>query len=239
MGLSLTVLGASGSYPGPGSACSGYLVRSSSTTVWLDAGSGTLANLQRHVAIGDVDAIVLTHEHPDHWTDLLGYYIATKYYMPRDAVPVYAPESLRDHAYYHDAPLDWRVVTDADTVEIGDLRLTFSRTDHPPETLATRVDGDGRSIVYTADTGPGWEPARFGRGVDLLLSEATFLASGDDVPHHLSADIAGRFARDAAAQRLVVTHLQPGLDREACRAEAHASYGRDVVVATENEEYHL
>lgn len=78
-GMSLTVLGCCGSYPGPGQACSGYLVRAIGTSVWVDAGTGTLANLQRHVRLQEVDAIVLSHEHPDHWMDLTGAYVAAKY----------------------------------------------------------------------------------------------------------------------------------------------------------------
>src|SRR5581483_215884 len=72
----LTVLGCSGSYPGPAQACSGYLLRCQGTVIWLDAGSGTLANLQRHVGLAEVDAVVLTHEHPDHWSDIEGYAVA-------------------------------------------------------------------------------------------------------------------------------------------------------------------
>lgn len=239
MGLTLTVLGSSGSYPEAGRACAGFLVRSGSTTVWLDAGSGSLANLQRHVALDAVDAVVLSHEHPDHWADLSGFYVASRYYLGRDRVPVYAPEGLRDRAYYRDAPLDWRVVTDGSVVEVGDLRFGFSRTDHPPETLAARIDGGGSAMTYTADTGPGWEPARLGVGVDLVLSEATFLASGTEIPHHLSAADAGRLAAEARAGRLVVTHLQPGTDRTQCAAEASTAFGGPVAVATENEEYVL
>ncbi len=239
MGLTVTVLGSSGSYPEAGRACAGYLVRAGSTAVWLDAGSGSLANLQRHVALDAVDAVVLSHEHPDHWADLSGFYVANRYYLGRQHVPVYAPEGLRDHAYYRDAPLDWHVVTDGSVAEVGDLRFSFSRTDHPPETLAARVDGGGSSMVYTADTGPAWEPARLGAGVDLLLSEATYLASGDGIPHHLSAADAGRLAREAGARRLVVTHLQPGTDRAECAAEASAAFAGAVAVATENEEYVL
>ena len=84
--LTLTVLGCSGSYPGPGQACSGYLVRSGGTTVWLDAGTGTLANLQLHVGLDQVDAIVLSHQHPDHWSDIDNFYVACKYVVQRQDV---------------------------------------------------------------------------------------------------------------------------------------------------------
>ncbi|HMC51941.1 MAG TPA: MBL fold metallo-hydrolase, partial [Acidimicrobiales bacterium] len=83
MALTLTVLGCDGSYPGPGGACSGYLVRGGGVRLWLDAGSGTMANLQRHVGLDEIDAVVLSHEHPDHWTDLEAYYVACAYGIER------------------------------------------------------------------------------------------------------------------------------------------------------------
>lgn len=238
MALKLTILGRCGSYPGPGQACSGYLVRSGATTLMLDAGSGTLANLQRHVSIKDVDGIVLTHEHPDHWTDVTGFYVATKYYLELRDIPVFAPASVREHVYYNDAPIEWRVVTDGARVSFRDLQLGFAKTDHPPETLAVRIDGGGRSLAYTADTGPAWELSSLGGGIDLALCEATYL-DGDDAapPHHLSAREAGAMARAAGVGRLVLTHLQPGTDPHESLRQAEAAFGGPVSVAEENEDY--
>jgi len=237
VGLKLTILGRCGSYPGPGEACSGYLVRSASTTLMVDAGSGTLANLQRHVAIDDVDGIVLTHEHPDHWTDVTGFYVASKYYLRMKNVPVFAPVSVRDHVYYNDDPIDWRVVTDGDRVSFGDLELRFSRTNHPPETLAVRIDADGRSLAYSADTAPGWSFSSLGDDIDLGLCEATFLAEHEGKAQHLSARQAGAMAKAAGVKRLVLTHLQPGTDPVESQREASATFGGPVSVAEENEDY--
>jgi ribonuclease BN (tRNA processing enzyme) len=237
VGLSVTILGCAGSYPGPGGACSSYLVRSSTTTLWLDAGSGSLANLQRHVGILDVDAVVLSHEHPDHTGDLAGFYVACKYYLHRERVPVYAPASVADTLYYSGPPIDWRKVADGSEAEVGDLRLTFSRTDHGPETLAVRVDGDGRSLGYSADSGPAWSLAKLGPGLDLALCEATYLSDSEGRAQHMSARQDGQSAREAGVGRLVLTHQQPGVDPEAVRAEGAAAFGRDVDVAVVGAEF--
>lgn len=238
MALEVTVLGCCGSYPGPGGACSGYLVRADGTTVWLDAGSGTLANLQRHVALAEVDAVVLTHEHPDHWSDLQGYWVACTYALERRGVPVYAPAGLRERLSDHVEPaFSWQVVADGHRVRIGSLDVRFSRTDHPPETLAVRVDGAGRSLAYSADTGPGWSFASLGTGIDLGLCEATYLADREGTAGHLSARQAGAMARDAGLARLVLTHVWPTVAPEATEAEASAAYGGPVELARMHETY--
>ena len=238
MALTVTVLGCCGSFPGPGGACSGYLVRGGGTTLWLDAGSGTLANLQRHVALDGVDAVVLSHEHPDHWTDVEGYRVACAYVLHRSGVPVLAPAGVRRRLSEDPAPtLDWQAVADGDDLEVGGLRLRFSRTDHPPETLAVMVHGEGRSLAYSADTGPGWSFEAFGEKPDLALCEATYLADHEGEGGHLSARQAGAMARQAQVGRLVLTHLRPTVEPTRSRDEASSAYGAPVEVATMHEEY--
>ena len=235
MGLSITVLGCSGSYSAPGLACTGYLVSSDTTRVWLDAGPGTLANLQRHRPLTEIDAIVVTHEHPDHWLDLAMAYIACRYFLDRAPMPVYGTAGTHALAQAlagaHDlAPtLDWRTITDGDSAAIGDQQWRFSRTDHPVETLAPRVDSGGRSFAFSADTGDRWSFARLGEDIDLALCEATFLHE-DLVPPspHLSARQAGAMAAEAGVKRLLLTHLAPGSDAAAFGPEAAAAFGAPV-----------
>lgn len=236
--MSLTVLGCCGSYPGPGGACSGYLVEAAGTTLWLDAGSGTLANLQRHVGLADVDAVVVSHEHPDHWSDLEGFRVACAHVLGREGVPVYGPAGVLRHLSEDPAPaLDWHLVTDGDRVAVGHLELAFSRTDHPPETLAVRIEGEGRSLGYSADTGPGWSLEALGPGVDLALCEATFLAGDEGRGGHLSARQAAAMARRAGVGALLLTHLWPVVDPEESKQEASAAYGGPVGLAAMHERY--
>ena len=239
MGLTLTVLGCCGTYASPGGACSGYLVGDGSTNVWVDAGSGTLANLQRHLGLDRVDALVLSHEHPDHWSDLEGFFNVCRFVTQREGIPVYAPAGLKGRTYNEDeAPyLVWRDVADGDRIGIGAIEFTFSRTDHGPETLAMRIDAAGRSIGYSADTGPDWALEALGSGLDLALCEATFQREQEGTAQHLSARQAGETARAVQAGRLLLTHLWPTMDPERSRAEAAAAYGHAVEVAGTNERY--
>lgn len=232
--VTVTVLGCSGSYPGPGGACSGYLVDDGSTRLWVDAGSGTLANLQRHLDPARLDAILLSHEHPDHWADLEGWQNVLRFVLIRQGFPVYAPAGLRQHVYQDMSPwVAWNDVAEADKVTIGTFDVTFSRTDHGPETLAMRIDapGLGKSLGYSADTGPGWSLEALGSGLDLAVVEATVPQSLEGAMQHLSARQAGQTARAAGAAGLVLTHLWPNLDASRAQDEGSDAFGAPVELA--------
>jgi ribonuclease BN (tRNA processing enzyme) len=234
VGLTCTVLGSCGSYAGPGGACSSYLVEGGGVTVWVDAGSGSLANLQRHAALSDVDAVLISHEHPDHWHDIEGFAVAARYALGLAPVPLYAPAGIRRRMMAPADAFSWHDVTDGDGVSLGGIDVTFSRTDHGPETLAMRFASDGAALGYSADSGPGWSLEALGSGLDLALCEATYLADREGTLQHLSARQAGASARSAGAARLVITHLQPTVGPAAAGREASEAFGRPVEVATEH-----
>ena len=239
--MKLTVLGCNGSYPGPGGAGSSYLVQSGATTLWVDCGPGSLANLQRHIALNDVTAIVLTHEHPDHWTDIEGYFVAVHYGEFDGPGPrVLAPQGIKERMYFEaDELFDWTVVTDGSTDAVDGVGLTFSRTDHPPETRAVRFDSEGKSLAYTADSGPGWSLEALGPGLDLVLCEATFFQDREGTVQHMSGRQAGLAARAAGARRLMITHVWPTYSPAEIAAEAETTFGRPVEYAVMNESTEL
>jgi ribonuclease BN (tRNA processing enzyme) len=236
MAMELTVLGCSGSYGAPGNdACSGYLVRSNGTSIWMDCGNGTFGHLQEHVKVEDLTAVVLTHGHPDHCVDIYGLHVLLRYGIGRSHVPVFAPEGLEHHLMslvsdFGDA-FDWNAVGDGDTTRVGDIDLCFSRTDHPPPTYAVEATAGGKRIVYTADTGPGWTVGAFAPGADLVLSEASYLHEHRPAPIHLSARQAGEAAREAEAKRLILTHLWPQIEPALAAEEGAEAFGGPVTLA--------
>jgi ribonuclease BN (tRNA processing enzyme) len=242
-GLTLTVLGCSGTYPGADSACSGYLVRSPAASVVVDLGAGTLANLQRHLAVGDIDAVVLTHVHPDHWLDLPLLRNAMRYVLGLDGLAVHgtAETWLMAEVVIGELPptLVWHSIDETSVLEVGDQVLRFSRTDHSVETLAVRVEAGARSLLYSADTGSGWDPGAAGAGVDLLVCEASLRSEDEGQVQHLSAREAGKLARAMGAGRLVVTHVVPGVDPESQRELAERAFGGPVELATANRSYQV
>jgi ribonuclease BN (tRNA processing enzyme) len=242
----LTVLGCDGSYPGPGGAASGYLVEVAGVAVWLDAGPGTFANLQLVSDPGAIDAVILSHEHPDHWSDVDSYAVWLRERAPTHPVPVYAPPGLRARSYFAEDPvLTWHEIEPSQRVALASrdgggtgILCSFSATDHGPPTLAVRVDVGGqprqspaRSLVYSADTGPGWSPEELGPGIELLLCEATYTRDHEGEARHLSGRQAGSTALAAGVGRLVLTHRRPSVAEGALAAEADEAFGRPVHLA--------
>ncbi len=242
--MKVTVLGCCGSYAAPGGACSGYLVQGGGVILWLDAGPGTLANLQRHIDLEDLDGVVLTHAHPDHWVDFLPYHNVIRYIRKRSGLPVWSPRRVRELVEAVNGNLthavDWHVIDESSHVEAGGLRLSFARTDHGPETLAVRVDDvAGGSLGYSADTGPAWSLAELGRGLDAALVEATFPIEDEGRFQHLSARQAGLQATAAGVGRLLLTHIQPGLDPDRQVADARAVFDGPIEAVTTNATYEI
>ncbi len=235
--MELTVLGCSGSYGGQtSSACSGYLLQSGDANIWLDCGNGTFGHLQQHIRAEDLTAVVLTHEHPDHCVDVYGLHVLTRYGLEREGLPVYAPEGLADHLGQlvggdWGGAFEWLPIDEDEKVKIGGVDLRFSRTDHPPPTYAVEATADGRRMIYTSDTGPGWDVSAFEPGADLVLSEATYEHGKKPVEIHLSAHEAGTMAREARARRLMLTHLWPRLDPHKVVTEGSDAYGDSVSLA--------
>lgn len=238
--MNLTVLGSDGSYPGPGGACSGFLLQGGGVKVWLDAGPGTLANLQNFTPMSELDAIVISHKHADHSSDLQGFAVANTVVSHIVPVSIYAPDGVGDELEPGtDKCLRWNRVHDNDRIEIGGLSLSFSRTDHGPETLALRVDCDGKSFAYSSDTGPNWTLSKLGPGIDLALCEATYLKDKEGSGRHLSARQAAISARQAGVKQLVLTHLWPTIDVDSALEEAKNEFGQNVSVAKMKENYQI
>ena len=247
-GLGITVLGCAGTWSSADSACSGYLVADDDTRIWVDCGPGSFMALQAHVALADLDALVVTHVHPDHAMELPVIRNAMVHGLGLEGLPLYAPEGvmrLLDGLTPPGGvtpPFLPTTVRDGTRVGVGTLTVTFSRTDHPVETLAVRVDPIDRSapaVAYSSDTGPGWEPAALGDGIGVLVHEATYLeaATGPSDGIHSTAASAGRAARAAGAGQLVITHVPPNADGEAHRIEAEAAFGLPVTLAAPHRTY--
>lgn len=251
MSLALHVCGSAGTHPGPGRACSGYLVDNGETRLLLDCGNGSLANAQRACDLADLDAVLISHLHPDHCVDLFGLYYALRFHPGgQQQVPVYAPAGAEaflrqmlgeDGARHFGDVCVFHTVAAGDTFQVGGLTVRLTAANHPVETLAARVEADGRAIAYSADThlAPGVVDA--GRDADLFACDATWLARHGPFPAgiHCTGEEAGQMAAEAGAARLVVTHVVPSNNAAEVAAEAARRYDGEIVIAEDGLEVAL
>lgn len=242
--MELTVLGASGTWPSEGTATSGYLVRHEGFNLYLDAGSGTLANLQRHIAVSEIHGILISHEHPDHFVDLYPTFYARHYgALGPPGLPLYAPvgfaaklEGLlsEDGRQAMRRAFAWHELEPGEGFELGPFRVRTELMAHLGlPALGFRLEAGVAALAYTGDTGPTAAIEKLAAGADVLVSEATWQDGDELLPFHLSARQAGEHAARAGAGRLVLTHIWPTVDRERSREQAADGFGGPVEVAVE------
>lgn len=243
-GMDLTILGASASSPDAGDACAGYLVREGTTELLIDCGSGVISKLREQTCIERLSAIVISHFHPDHFIDLITLRYGLRYGLndvvrPRLIVPPGGIDyltnvgmALRNKPDYFTSSYNMEEFDPGSDLVIGNLTLTFQRTTHDIPTWAIAVQGTSR-LVYTADTQESDELESFASGADVVLCESTYPASTGELPtgNHLTSNQAGQLAKRARANRLVLTHFWPGIDRSLFASEASHAFGGPVVLA--------
>ena len=243
MAIDVAVLGCSGTYAGPDGACSGYLVQAGGCRILVDCGPGTLANLQREIGLEQLDAVVVTHCHPDHWLELPVMRNAFMYVLGRAGIPLYSTaETLSQAEVVCGSGLvptfEPTIITDGDELAIGPLRARFARTQHPVETLSVRFDHDGGSVAYSADTGADWSFSELGLGIGVGICEATSLDPAYVSGFHLTPREAGERGRQGQVQQLVLTHQLPGSDAEEFRRQGADAYGAPVHIASTGAHFH-
>lgn len=230
------VVGSSGTYPAPGRPASGYVIEQGSTRVWCDAGPGTFMSLPMDPDL--IDAVVLSHQHPDHCADITAAYHAWTFRPePREPVPLLAPQAVWDRVtgFIQKDPecFDFRPVWSGDEADFGDIHISFIETDHSVPTVGSRWEANNRVLFYTADTGPAGVWAELAAEVDVLLAEASYqeATKDQDYPQHMSAMEAGEIARRVGAHKLLLTHIPPYLEVDVSVAEAEEAFGRPVGLA--------
>ena len=236
--MRLTVVGCSGSYPGPDSPASCYLLEADhegrTWRVVLELGNGALGALHRYADPLAVDAVLVSHLHADHCLDLCGYYVMRKYHPdgPQPRIPVYGPAGTADRmARAYDLPPDPGMNEEFDfrtydgSLRIGPFEIEAVPVDHPVAAYALRVSADGRTVAYSGDTGPCDGLDAVAKGADLLLAEASFRTAAANPPNlHLTGVDAGDCAARAGVGQLVITHVPPWHDPTEALEEARTRW---------------
>ncbi|HYM58776.1 MAG TPA: MBL fold metallo-hydrolase [Solirubrobacteraceae bacterium] len=265
--MRVTVLGKSPSWQDADGACSGYLIEEGSSCLLLDCGNGVFSKLRRFRDYVDVNAVVLSHLHADHFLDLVPFSYALTYAPRQQPMPVdrwpgtdaparpalHAPAGARElfrrvvgawgNEDLIEKAFDLREYDPGETLEVGPLRIRFQPVPHFTATnaveIATSLNGGGR-VTYGADHAPADELAVFAEDTDLLLIEATLPRPERVGPRgHLTPAEAGEHARRAGARRVVLTHFSDELGEEWARREAERTFGGAVDVAREGAVYEV
>lgn len=221
----LKILGNNGPYPAPNGACSGYLLQSDSgdTRILIDCGPGVLPRLMAEGCLETLDAVVLSHLHYDHMSDMLPLQYALQLNPRKRPLPVYAPDEPEAVAALLSCP--YYDLWPAEDVTVGEMRVSFTAARHPVPTNAVRVECDGQRFVFTGDTNEDALVELFCDGASLLLADCGFSrADHSFTKPHLSAELCGRLAANAGAKRLLLTHLNPKYDPQSLLDEARALF---------------
>jgi ribonuclease BN (tRNA processing enzyme) len=239
--MRMTVLGGCGAWPSAGQACSGYLVEHDGFRVLVDPGYAVVPRLLQLVAAEDVDAVLLSHGHPDHCADLNPLLRARVLGggVPPAALPVHALPGAADRVLALDEPgtLAGAAALSAfaagESFEVGPVRVDTWPLPHWVPNAGLRLEAGGRVLAYTGDTGPSAAIVELARAADLFLAEASF---AEQVPaaaasHLSSARQAGEAATAAGAGRLLLTHLLPGTGPDQAEDAARRAWDGELGVA--------
>jgi ribonuclease BN (tRNA processing enzyme) len=250
--MRLTVIGCSGSFPGPDSAASCYLVEEEhdgrTWRILLDLGSGALGPLQRYVDPLSIDAVLLTHLHPDHYFDLSGLYVLWKYHPggARPRIPVWGPKGVAKQvarAYGLSKQTGMSAEFDfheygGEPIRLGPFTVRAVKLAHPVPAFGMRVESAGRVLAYSGDSGPCQELVDLAADSDVLLCEAAFVEGGHNPSDlHLTGKQAGAAAAEAGVSRLVLTHIPPWHDPQVVEAEAREAYAGPLALAVTGATY--
>jgi ribonuclease BN (tRNA processing enzyme) len=238
--MKLTVVGCAGSFAGPDSPASCYLVEApfegGTYRLVLDLGSGALGDLQRYCDLRDIDAIALSHLHADHCFDLSGMFVVSKYHpdgaLPR--IPILAPAGAGEYLamlYGPEQPplmteqFDFQNWVEGQTVQLGPFAVTCRLVDHPVPAYAMRIATDSHTLVYSGDTGRTDTLVELAEDADIFLCEASFVESADNPPNlHLTGAEAGDFATRARVGRLLITHIPAWTDRGEVESDVKSTW---------------
>lgn len=242
----MTVLGSAGMFATRDRAASGYLVQLDDANVWLDAGAGTWRNLLGHIDYPDLHAIILTHRHPDHTTDVFQAHHAWLYGQPErlPKIPLFAPdetlERLSAFAELNDS-FDLQPITAGDSFELLGGAVSFFRMDHIDDTVGVRIEFDGGVFAYSSDTGPAGDLEGLTKGADLFICEATYQEKdGGRWSGHMQAGEAGRVALANGVTHLVLSHLPPNVDLGLSLQQAHReAEGTVIELADDGKRYEV
>lgn len=249
--MKLTVLGCWAPYPSAGGACSGYLIQSKGKNILVECGNGVVSNLLKYVDFRKLDAVLISHLHPDHYLDLycLKHAVAGARRLEGELplLPVYMPEepdeSFAKLKSFNEAftvsaiekiPVFKQNGIEIRETTIGENIIRFVKTDHPLPAYSIMIEGEGK-LFYSADTKWTNSLPAFAKGADVALCEASIIEEDKEYASvgHLTCRQAGELGRLAGVGRLIATHFWPEYDLKTIKTEVESGFNGPVILAQE------
>ncbi|WP_062105320.1 MBL fold metallo-hydrolase [Bacillus niameyensis] len=237
--MELTVIGHWGGYPKVGEASTGYLLENEGFKLLLDCGSAVLSQLQQYIKPSQLDAVIISHYHPDHVADIgvLQHALLIDKYLEgyEKNLPIYGHQE--DEIGFQS--LTYKNITTGipykadEVLHIGPFQISFIRTIHPVPCYAMRILANGKSLIFTADTAYFLDLVEFSKGADLLLCESNYYKNMENAAvNHMTSQQAGKLANLAQVKSLILTHLPHFGDHQQLLQEAREEFPADIKLAS-------
>lgn len=235
--MKVTVIGCSGSFPGKNEATSGYLVQSGEYNVLIDCGSGVLSTVQNYIDLNKIDAVILSHYHADHISDIYCFQYQTaaayKLGMRKKTLDIYAHNSdakFQELTYKNFCIA--KLIDQNSKISFGDLSITFQWMNHGSPCLGMRLEEKGKVFSYSGDTEWCDGVLQISQNADVFLCECSlFNKQKGQIKGHLSAGEAGKLAANSNVKKLVLTHLPQYGDINELVREAKGEFSGEVIKA--------
>jgi len=230
--MKLTVLGNNGPFPAAGGACSGYLIEENGKKLLVDCGNGVLSNLLKFADFFELDAVILSHLHSDHMSDMMILRYAIQIYNKKretgKILDVYAPSEPAEEYARLDIKDAYNLKTIMPDLELsfGNLKVSFCEMKHPVKSFAMSFSNGDKRFVYSGDTSWNQSIIEFAKSADLLMLDAGLISrdkTDENVPH-LTAAECGIVAKEAGVKRLILTHFRPDYDVNLLLGEAKEKF---------------
>jgi ribonuclease BN (tRNA processing enzyme) len=239
--MKLTVIGCWAAYPRVNQACSGYLIEQGGTRILMDCGHSVCSKLGLYTGIEKLDAVVISHYHPDHYGDLyaLSHAVRSAIFrgIRKQPLQVYLPGESDAFKYFSGkSELQVNLINDRGIARTGELNLEFYQARHIIPGFAVKVSAHGSELFYTGDTTWDENLVRASAGVKALLIETTMVAAEQEFAvsrGHMSTQDVVKWGHTTCPQLLVATHFWEGYDPEQIEAELSVSYGGRFIMARE------
>jgi len=201
------------------------LIISEKTSLMLDCGDSAVRQLWKIRRGNDsMDALYVTHYHPDHFFGISSMLARMLLYEKRTK-----PLTIICSKKVHEKIVELREcifkstenqdgfkvdiieIEEGQTIKFQDLELTFAATKHSAENLAIRISDGEHAVVYSGDGSPS-EDENFYQNLDLLIQEA-YLYNQEKIGHTSIVE-AIKFAEKHGSGCVALVHISRDLRKD-------------------------